>query len=68
MSSGEMDVRTRDSIREIHCECGNLIKYDDIDLTCEFPKYGSLKCAECGQEHRVILDGTLGKLIGARLL
>ena len=67
MSSEEMASYPMSSVREIPCECGNLIKYDEIDLNSDFPAYGTLKCSECDHEHRVILDGTLGNLVGARL-
>ncbi|MGH9993372.1 MAG: hypothetical protein ACREBU_01955 [Nitrososphaera sp.] len=67
MTSEGMVSYPRSSRREIRCECGNFIKYDDIDLNCDFPAYGTFKCSECGRPHRVILDGTLGQLIGARL-
>ena len=55
------------SVRELSCECGNLIKYNEIGLNSDFPAYGTLKSSECNHEHRVILDGMLGNLIGARL-
>ena len=67
MSSEETASYPMSSVREIPCECGNLIKYDEIGLNSDFPAYGTLKCSECDHEHRVILDGTLGNLIGARL-
>jgi hypothetical protein len=67
MSSEKMASYQMSSVREIPCECGNLIKYVEIDLNSDFPAYGTLKCSECDHEHRVILDGTLGNLIGARL-
>jgi hypothetical protein len=66
MSSEEMVSYPRGSMREIHCDCGNLIKYDDIDLNCDFPSYATLKCGECGRAHLVIVDGALDNLIGAR--
>jgi hypothetical protein len=53
--------------KEIHCECGNIIKYDDIELNCNFPAYGTLTCGACSQAHRIIIDGTLGNLVGARV-
>ena len=66
MSSEEIASYPMSSVREIPCECGNLIKYDEIGLNNDFPAYGTLKCSECDREHRVILDGTLGNLVGAR--
>ncbi len=55
------------STKEIHCECGNHIKYEDIELNCDFPAYGILTCRGCGHGHRIIMDGTLGNLTGAIL-
>ena len=67
MSSEEMASYPISSLREIPCECGNLIKYDEIGLTSDFPAYGTLKCSECDHEHRIILDGMIDNLIGARI-
>jgi hypothetical protein len=67
MSSEEMASYSMNSVREIPCQCGNLIKYDEIGLNSDFPAYGTLKCIDCDHEHRVILDGTIDNLIGARL-
>ena len=68
MSSEEMASYPTSYMREIPCECGNVMKYDEIYLNSDFPAYRILKCSECDHEHRVILDGTIGNLIGARLL
>ncbi len=67
MSSPEIISYPGGYRKEIQCECGNLIKYDEVELNCAFPAYANLNCSECGRGHRVIMDGTLGNLIGARL-
>ncbi|MGI0012535.1 MAG: hypothetical protein ACREBU_03705 [Nitrososphaera sp.] len=67
MSSGEMISYGYGPMKEIHCECGNLIKYDEIELNCAFPAYGTLNCSKCSRPHRIIIDGSLGNLLGARL-
>lgn len=67
MSSREMVSYPESSNKELHCDCGNLIEYDDIEQNCAFPAYQTLLCNKCSRGHRIIVDGTLGKLIGAKL-
>lgn len=66
MSPGLSIPYTGSLMTEIQCDCGNLISYDDIDSSGDFPAYTTLKCESCGREHRIILDGELGNLKGAK--
>ena len=62
MSSTNLDQVSR---KEIQCECGNVIKYEDMQSNCDFPAYRVLKCSICGSGHRTIVDGRLENLTGA---
>lgn len=59
--SGSQSLR-----KEIQCNCGNRITYDDIQLNCAFPAYKTLRCSLCDMEHRIVLDGALGDITGAK--
>lgn len=51
--------------RKIHCQCGNLIKYNDLQLNCDFPEYRIITCNGCQKSHRIVVDGRLASLAGA---
>ena len=62
MSSINLDHVSR---KEIQCECGNVIKYEDMQSNCDFPAYSVLRCSVCGYSHRTIVDGKLENISGA---
>ena len=51
--------------KEIQCECGNIIRYEDIQMNLDYPAYKVLICKGCGRNHRTIIDGRLFNLSGA---
>lgn len=51
--------------REIHCDCGNIIAYNDVQFNCDFPEYRTLECNNCSKTHRIIVDGKLVNVCGA---
>ncbi len=55
----------QDSRKEIHCECGNVIAYDDVQFNCNFPEYRVLECNNCSKTHQIIVDGKLLNVCGA---
>jgi hypothetical protein len=66
VSSGD-SINSSNSSRMIQCDCGNTIEYEDIGESGDFPAYSVLSCNRCSKKHRIIVDGTLGNLIGAAL-
>lgn len=52
-------------IRQLHCQCGNLIQYNDLQLNCDFPEYRIITCNDCHKSHRIVVDGRLASLAGA---
>lgn len=53
------------SRKEIRCDCGNVIRYEDAQSNCDFPAYMVLTCENCHMRHRTIVDGRLENLTGA---
>jgi hypothetical protein len=51
--------------RQLHCQCGNLIQYDDLQLNCDFPEHRIITCNSCQKSHRIVVDGRLASLAGA---
>jgi hypothetical protein len=54
-----------ENLKEIHCDCGNIIAYNDIQFNCDFPEYRILECSNCSKMHKIIVDGKLVNVCGA---